>query len=101
MSNYDPEYDRQRLSGQLLRIWELMIDGKYRTLRQISDITGDPEPSVSARLRALRKPDHGGFQINKRFNHPTQRGKWEYQVLPGTKEIPRQIDWCTGEFING
>jgi hypothetical protein len=37
----------------------LMLDGRWRTLRQISDATGSPEASVSARLRDMRKPRFG------------------------------------------
>ena len=53
--SYDPVKDRERLGKQLCRVMDLMIDGKPRTLRQISDATHDPEASISARLRDVRK----------------------------------------------
>jgi hypothetical protein len=42
-----------------------MIDGLPRTLRQISNATGDPEASVSAQLRHLKKERFGGFIVEK------------------------------------
>lgn len=53
---YNPARDRDRLRAQLNRVYALMQDGKWRTLHQIAMITKDPEASVSARLRDLRKP---------------------------------------------
>lgn len=41
---------------QVQRVLLSMSDGKWRTLEEISDLTGDTTPSVSARLRDLRKP---------------------------------------------
>ena len=52
---YVPSLDRERLADQFLRVWDLMIDQKWRTLREIAAVTGDPEASISARLRDVRK----------------------------------------------
>lgn len=63
--------------SQLLRVRDLMADGKFRTLQEISSATGDPEASVSARLRDLRKPQFGGHKVD-RVKLPN--GKFEYRV---------------------
>jgi predicted transcriptional regulator len=55
-SDYIPIRDDARLSRQIDRVYACMKDGKRRTLSQISRITGDPEASVSAQLRHLKKP---------------------------------------------
>lgn len=46
--------DVRRLGRQLLAVLHVMSDGRWRTLRQISDESGAPEASVSARLRDLK-----------------------------------------------
>lgn len=63
---YDPELDQDRLAGQILRIFRLMADGLWRTLEEIHFETGDPQASISAQLRHLRKPRFGAHQVEKR-----------------------------------
>jgi hypothetical protein len=77
-SDYVPARDDDRLRGQQLRIWELMRDGRWLTLGQIAEGTGDPEASISAQLRHLRKPRFGSHTVNKRYRGD---GLFEYQVL--------------------
>lgn len=76
----DPKIDFDRLQGQTKRIHDLMIDGVYRTLSEIENITGDPQPSISSQLRHLRKIRFGGFILNKRRRNENG-GTWEYQLL--------------------
>ena len=66
-SDYVPERDDVRLTNQLVRIYECMKDGKKRSLHMISDETGDPEASISAQLRHLRKPRFGGHVVEKEY----------------------------------
>ncbi|HDK41282.1 MAG TPA: hypothetical protein ENH31_02895 [Nitrospirae bacterium] len=77
----NPVYDQARLAGQVQRIYNLMLDGRYRTLDEISKETGDPEASVSAQLRNLRKPRFGGHTVNKRHRGDRKDGLWEYQLV--------------------
>ena len=77
-SDYNPERDNARLTGQLLRVWECMNDGEWRILSRISTITGDPEASISAQLRHLRKPRFGGFEVEKRY---INNGLYEYRLV--------------------
>jgi len=65
--DYDPLRDNSRLSAQLNRIKNLMLDGKSRTLREIAEITGDPEASISAQLRHLRKERFGSHTVDKKY----------------------------------
>lgn len=60
---YVPEFDYARLNGQAKRVFDLMADGKWRTLREISEATGDPEASVSARLRDFRQDKYGHLTV--------------------------------------
>lgn len=78
---YAPEHDQARLSGQILRIFEFMRDGAFRTLPEIANATRSPAASVSAQLRHLRKPRFGGHTVNKRHRGERSAGLWEYQLV--------------------
>ena len=77
-SDYVRERDDVRLKGQLLRVWELMSDGKWRTLGEIARATGDPESSVSAQLRHLRKERFGAHTIEKEYK---DFGLYAYRLI--------------------
>lgn len=78
---YEPQFDQARLTGQILRVWELMRDGKWRTLREIEDATGDPQSSISAQLRHLRKDRFGAHTIERQHRGERARGIWEYRLV--------------------
>lgn len=77
---YDHDRDHDRLAVQLGRVRRFMSDGKPHLLRDIARGTGDPEASVSARLRDLRKPKHGGYTIEREY---VDRGLWSYRMVKG------------------
>jgi hypothetical protein len=62
---YEPHRDHVRLSGQMLKVRNLMSDGEWRTLSRIALLVDAPEASVSARLRDLRKPRFGGWTVER------------------------------------
>ena len=76
-ADYVPARDNERLKGQLLRVYCVMVGGGWHTLGAISRSTGDPESSVSAQLRHLRKDRFGGHTINRRY---VGGGLYEYQL---------------------
>lgn len=75
--------DQERLAVQHVRIRDLMLDCKWRTLPEIHETLGYPVTSISAQLRHLRKPRFGGFVIEKRHRGPKKWGLYEYRVMPG------------------
>jgi hypothetical protein len=75
---YEPEQDQVRLTGQMLRVYDYMKDGEWRTLRHISDACAGSEASVSARLRDLRKPRFGAYTVERRR---IKGGLYQYRVL--------------------
>ena len=77
---YNPAHDNIRLTGQIKRVFDLMRDGRWRTLDEIAQATGDPHASVSAQLRHLRKPRFGSFIVEKRSRGERDRGLWEYKL---------------------
>ena len=79
-SDYVPSLDMIRLTGQILRIFDCMKDGKFRTLREISDVVNAGESSVSANIRNLRKNRFGGHTITKQRRGEPTNGLWEYKL---------------------
>lgn len=79
---YDHDEDYQRLGAQMRRVFDAMASGDWVTLRGLSRVTGDPEASVSARLRDLRKAKFGGWEIRreKRIAEPSGRVLWIYRL---------------------
>ncbi len=77
-STYDPERDHDRLAVQLNRVRSIMSDGRWYTLNVISMAAAAPMQSVSARIRDLRKPKHGGYTIERRY---VVKGVWEYRMV--------------------
>jgi hypothetical protein len=66
-ATYDHQRDGERLHKQHNRVLALMRDQAWRTLSEISDATGDPPASVSARLRDLRKPKFGAHTVERKY----------------------------------
>lgn len=84
--DYQPSKDQRRLAGQILRVYAAMIDGRWRTLSEIADITGDPESSISAQLRHLRKTRFGSHIVNKQRRGIETLGLYEYQLIKPTNQ---------------
>lgn len=80
-SDYKPEFDDERLSGQIKRVFDCMKDGNFRTLQEIELITGDGQASISAQLRHLRKERFGSNTVEKRSRGERKNGLWEYKLM--------------------
>jgi hypothetical protein len=78
-TTYEPREDYTRLKGQLWRVFQLMSDGKWRTLGEIADDAGGSEASVSARLRDLRKPKYGAREVER---ERVDGGLYRYRLKP-------------------
>ena len=79
-STYEPKRDAARLSRQLSKVRNLMLDGKHRTIREICVATQiTSEASVSARLRDMRKTEFGGYDVQK---ENIGGGVWLYWANP-------------------
>ena len=73
--------DRERLNHQRERVFDLMKDGKARTLEQIAAAIGAPAtsiPAISARLRDARKARYGRHIVEKQQLRP---GLFEYRLI--------------------
>jgi hypothetical protein len=80
-SDYSPKFDDERLKGQIKKIYDLMIDGKWRTLGEIEQLTNYGQASISAQLRHLRKDRFGSHILNKRSRGERKNGLFEYQLI--------------------
>lgn len=70
----------------------------WLTLHELARLTGYGEASVSAQLRHLRKPEYGGFVVDKRLRAVDElvrrevlRGEcgpvWEYRLRRGRRMV--------------
>jgi hypothetical protein len=86
-------FDRETMRTQLETVRDIMLSAAdcdaWLTLTEISRMTRYGEASISAQLRHLRKPEFGGFCVEKRrrdgecteFNASISApGKWEYRI---------------------
>ena len=75
--DYVPQRDDERLTSQLLRVKNAMLCGEWKSLRQLESETGDPQSSISAQLRHLRKERFGSYLVEKRYSG---NGLFEYRI---------------------
>ena len=80
-SDYVPKFDDCRLRGQIGRVYSVMKDGGWRTLGEIEQATKDPQASISAQLRHLRKARFGGHIVEKRPRGNRLDGLFEYRLI--------------------
>ena len=78
---YEEKHDKVRLTGQILRIFEAIKDGGWYTLNEIHNKTEDPQASISAQLRHLRKDRFGSHTIDKKPRGKRNSGIWQYQLI--------------------
>lgn len=93
---YTPALDRARLGAQAQRVLDVMLTGAWHTLAELAEQTHDPEASISARIRDLRKPAFGGHTIDRRHRGDPSYGQYEYRMVPARHpDPPNQEDPMT------
>lgn len=109
-SDYVAERDHEALANQIDRVRVTMGDQKWRSVaslqRRIQERYGitDPENSLQAQLRNLRKPEHGGFEVLRDRRTPNgERGYYVYKlgdrVAEPTVKHPTLSRKTKGELI--
>jgi hypothetical protein len=64
--------DHQRLGAQIQRVLSVLSDGGWYSVPDLQDCiwaqfrVRDPEPSLSAQIRNLKKSKHGGHTIERK-----------------------------------
>jgi len=89
-SDYDDARDRDRLRGQILRVFDAMQSGLWFSLDALSKTTGDPPASVSAQLRHLRKERFGAHTVEKKH---LGEGMYVYRLEVNVPE-PVRCEGC-------
>lgn len=87
---YEEEKDVVRLSGQIERVHTILAQSKdvWLTVSEIQIkianefLLDDPECSISAQIRNLRKERFGGYMIEKQRRGSEDSAIWEYQLQP-------------------
>ena len=66
-----------RENAQLEAVWQVMRSGAWRSVEEIAALVECPPASASARLRDLRKPQYGGWTVERAY---VGTGLWRYRV---------------------
>lgn len=84
---YSSLFDYDRLNDQARRVFDALMRGGWYTLQELADITGDGTPSISARIRDLRKAEFGGLTVERQHRGNPVDGLYEYHLIP-----PAELD---------
>ena len=76
--NFSRARDGERLARQTRAVWNVMRVMGWRTLPELASVLDEPQQSISARLRDLRKPRFGGWDVQRQYEG---NGVWAYRVL--------------------
>lgn len=77
---YDPAQDKDRMKTQLGRVFDSMMDGGWHRLADLAATVEGSEAAVSARIRDLRKPRFGAYEVQRRRVVGAD-GLWEYRLI--------------------
>jgi hypothetical protein len=83
---YDQELDEARLTTQIEKVRRVMLDGRWHTVAAIAKLIDEPEPSVSAQIRNLRKQENGGHEIITKRDGDT--GLFLYRLIRDDMNSP-------------
>lgn len=84
---FNEQRDGARLNRQAKAVYAVMSDGQWRTLAQIAALIQEPEASISARLRDLRKRRFGSHVVEREY---IADGVWQYRV----SVQPQETETC-------
>lgn len=76
----DPDYRSPYFDNQTEHIRHLLNQDWY-SIQKLAAVVGGREPSVSALVRNLRKPQYGGYKVERRR---LADGLSEYRIPPVT-----------------
>ena len=81
---FNRKLDGSRLTTLFERVFELMRDGRWRTLGEIQAQVGGSETGIAARIRDFRKAKFGGHIVQHRRR---TAGLWEYRLVVNDLEM--------------
>jgi len=74
---YDHERDNARLTTQQERVFSIMSDGEWHTIRELTEEIGGSESSISTRIRCLRLKRFGGHRVEREY---VSNGVFRYKL---------------------
>lgn len=74
---------RDQLKTRMEALKRVMLTGKEYTLPQLTEMLGGSESGVSAQVRKLRRPEHGGHNVVSRR---IKGGTYGYRVKPRVRD---------------
>lgn len=100
------EYDRDqiRLTEQLRDVYDCLCDEQWWTLRDIEYHINKPQASISAAIRTLRRPENGGYHIERKYyGNGLHKYRLDHSKITNYKpkavnETPRDIIMLEGEY---
>lgn len=78
---FEKEHDRKRLDRHRDLIFKFMSDGLWHTPASICEALGTDWASSGARLRDLRKPKFGGWDVQRKRSGDPDSGCWIYRMV--------------------
>ena len=84
---YVRHLDLGRLNRQARAVWDVMAPGAWLTLCEIKDMCGEPEASISARLRDFRKEQFGRHDVSRRRRGEGRAGVFEYRLQTKNRAV--------------
>ena len=85
-SDYQKGKDQKRLIKGMLKVFEYMLDGQWRTIPEISEATGVYVPSVLRYKQYLARPEWGGHFVDKK-RMTEDGGVWLYRLIPNKESF--------------
>ncbi len=85
--------DVARVATLLQAVLKVMRRGEWLTLAELQNAceglgVHGSEAGLSARLRDLRKPQHGGLTVERRRRGEPAHGLFEYRLMPESDPYP-------------
>ena len=84
----EPDIDGPRISRALDLVLDALQSGGWWTITGLARYAKCSEAGASARLRDLRKAQHGSHVVGRRRTSP-KSGLWEYKLMDPTPDHPR------------
>jgi hypothetical protein len=104
VSGADAMPSPKKLGKNLGAVYAVLMDNAWHTLERIRDLcvvrcdVYMTTPSVSARLRDLRKQEFGGHTVERRVKPGATGSVWEYRLLPRCAHLPQTPGATRGLF---
>jgi len=96
---YDPAIDHARLSTALGRVYTVLSDEKWHTLKEIAEKARTSEAGCSARIRNLRETQWQRiYKVAAVHSERITASQWRYRIVLGDK-LPVVSDAAPDGFL--